>query len=210
VDVTDLDPVQQAMRSETLRRLQNPSPYDDALWQKEVDRAKASSEEQWKGRRDALDADLAARGINWSSVAGDKLSDFNTARGRSWDDVLTGFLSDRAKGIGSARDQAFNAGSTERNYYDKLRQDAIGNQFDVTRLAEALRQGREGTALDWTRLGLGALGQSADNSADIGSGLAQSAAGTNTGDYLAQWIAQFYGKRAPKPAIADPNANMTP
>jgi hypothetical protein len=195
-----------AMRNETLRRLQNPSPYDDALWQKEVDRAKASSEEQWKGRRDALDADLAARGINWSSVAGDKLSDFNTARGRSWDDVLTGFLSDRAKGIGSARDQAFNAGSTERNYYDKLRQDAIGNQFDVTRLQEALRQGREGTALDWTRLGLGALGQSTSGSADLGAGMAQSAGQTGTGDYIAQLLAQFYGRNAPRPQVGSPSS----
>ncbi len=203
-DFTNLDPVQAAMRDETLRRLQNPSPYDDALWQKEVDKAKASSDETWKRNRDSLDSDLAARGINWSSIAGDKLSDFNTARSRSWDDTLTGFLSDRAKGIGAARDQAFTAGNTERSYYDNLRQQAIGNQFDVTRLAEALRQGREGTALDWTRLGLGALGQSADNSADIGSGLAQSAAGTNTGDYLAQWIAQFYGKQAPKPGVGAP------
>ncbi len=207
-DLTDLDPVQKAMRDETLRRLQNPSPYDDALWQKEVDRAKASSEEQWKRGRDNLDADLAARGINWSSIAGDKLSDFNTAKARSWDDVLTGFLSDRAKGIGAARDQAFNAGSTERNYYDKLRQDAISNQFDVTKLAEALRQGREGTAIDWTRLGLDALGNSTSGAADLGAGAAASAGNTGTGDYLAQWFAQYYGRQAPKPAVGTPAPAM--
>lgn len=205
-DVTDLDPVQQAMRAETLRRLQNPSPYDDELWQKEVGKAKASSDETWGRNRDNLDADLAARGINWSSIAGDKLSDFNTAKSRSWDDTLTGFLSDRAKGIGAARDQAFNAGSTERTYYDDLRQQATNNQFDVTKLQEALRQGREGTEMDWTKLGLDALGNSTSGAADLGAGAAASAGNTGTGDYLAQWLAQFYGKQAPKPGVGKPTS----
>lgn len=204
-DLTNLDPVQQAMRDETLRRLQNPSPYDDALWQKEVDRAKLSSDEQWKRNRDSLDADLAARGINFSSIAGDKLSDFNTARSRSWDDTLTGFLSDRAKGIGSARDQAFNAGNTERTYYDDQRQRGIDNQFDVTRLAEALRQGQEGTALDWTRLGLDALGNSTAGAADLGAGAAASAGQTGTQDYITQWLAQFYGNKKPTPQTGAPS-----
>lgn len=207
-DVTDLDPVQQAMRDETLRRLQNPSPYDDALWKREEDRARLSHDEQWKRERDNLDADLAARNINWSSIAGDKFSDFRTAKGRAWDDVLTGFLSDRAKGIGSARDQAFNAGQTERTYYDDQRQRGIDNQFDVTRLAEALRQGREGTAIDWTRLGLGALGTSADNSADLGAGAAASAGQTGTGDFIAKWLEQYYGKRVPKPGVGAPAPAM--
>ena len=204
-DLTNLDPVQQAMRDETLRRLQNPSPYDDALWQKEVDRAKLLSDEQWKRNRDSLDADLAARGINFSSIAGDKLSDFNTARSRSWDDILTGFLSDRAKGIGSARDQAFNAGNTERTYYDDQRQRGIDNQFDVTKLQEALRQGQEGTALDWTQLGLNALGQGTSGAADLGAGAAASAGNTDTTDYLTQWLAQFYGNKKPTPQTGAPS-----
>lgn len=208
--MTNLDPVQQAMRAETLRRLQNPSPYDDALWQAQVDKAKASSDETWRKAGDNLTADLAQRGINWSSVAGDKFSDFNTAKGRSWDDTLTGFLKDRANGIAAARDQAFNAGNTERNYYDNLRQQAIANQFDVTKLAEALRQGKEGTAIDWTRLGLDALGNSTAGAADLGAGAAASAGNTGTGDYIAQWLAQFYGKNAPKPAVAKPVATTYP
>lgn len=169
------------------RALDNPSPYDDALFKQEVGRGS-----------EALNADLANRGLDYSSIAGDLFSSR----------VLQPLLSERARSIGDARSQALagaqsvvgqrtglEAGARdelrgERSYSDVLRQQARDNSVQQYQLQEGSFQEtlRQALASGDPTKALYALNQAAGQYGD-------QAAGTN--DALAQlakqFATQFYG-----------------
>jgi hypothetical protein len=189
-------PLQDRAQQEAMRALESPSPYDDQLFQQEVQRARGS-----------FDADIASRGLDYSSIAPQEFSR----------QVLNPLLSERARTISEARRNALAGAQSvigqrtgleqggreelrgERGYTDTLREQARRNAIDQYQLGEsqfqqtlqqALASGdpsRALAALQSAAYGMGgpaaAYGQQAEQS---GAGLQE----------LAQsFIEQFYGNR---------------
>lgn len=145
--------LQESAQAAAQRALNNPSPFDDALFKQEVERG-----------REALNADLADRGLSYSTI-GSEL--FGTR-------VLNPLLSERARGIADARRQALEGAQNvigqragleaqgrgelrgERGYLDTLREQARRNAIEQyglqesqlqTTLAQALASGDPSRAL---------------------------------------------------------------
>lgn len=192
---TNLNPLQDRMRQQTMDWLNNPSPYDDALWQREVDRARATYDQQTNTGRQRLEAELAGRGVDFGTIGGREFSDFESNRARGFDDILTGFLSDRARGISDARAQAFNAGNSERNYYDNLRQTARGNAMEEWQAGDQSSQ-------RWLAMAMNALGIGTDNAGQASQGYGQTGAMAGAGNAeLMKYLAEYFGTR---PQVAAP------
>ena len=189
-------PLQDRAQQEAMRALESPSPYDDQLFQQEVDRA-----------RQSFNADIAERGLDYSSIAPQEFS-------RT---VLNPMLSERARGISEARRNALAGAQSvigqrtgleeggraelrgERGYTDTLRERARQNAIEQYQLGEgqfqqtlqqALASGDPSRALAALQSAAYGMGQPA---AAYGQQAEQSGAGLQE---LAQsFIEQFYGKQ---------------
>jgi hypothetical protein len=204
-DNTNLNPLNDRIRDQTTSWLDNPSPYDDDLWQREVERARVTHDEQSAAGREALSANLARRGVDFGTIGRQGFEGFETDRARAFDrDVLTPMLADRARGIGDARTSAFNAGNQERGYYDNQRNTARDQEIQRIQLEEAIRSGRVGEDQDWLRMILGLTGQTGGAALDA-AGMQGNAAGGNANALggFSEQLARLLGSRGralPAPA----------
>jgi hypothetical protein len=173
--------LQESAQAAAQRALENPSPYDDELFKQETERG-----------REALNEDLAARGLDYSTFAPELYSKR----------VLQPLLSERARGIADARAQALQGAQSvigqrtgyeaqgreelrgERGYVDQLREQA--RQQDLQRYAleqDALQRALQAFQGGAAGLG-GAAGQYGAQAEASGQGLQD----------LAQLFARtFYG-----------------
>ncbi len=182
---TNLNPLNDAMRRRTMEWLENPSPYDDELWNREVDRARTTYDENTAAGRDRLNADLARRGVDFGTIYRNDRNDFETDRARGFDDIMTGFLSDRARGIADARRQSFDAGSMERGYYDDLRNTARGNALQENVIGDERQR-------EWLRMAMQALGVGSQQTGEASEGYGRTgtAAGSANSE-LMKWLVQM-------------------
>jgi hypothetical protein len=218
-DPTNHDALNAAIRQRTLDQLNNPSPYDDALFQQQEGLAKNALDEQYKGLQDDLEANLASRGLDWSTIAAGRLNDLATEKGRAWQNVMTQMLTDRANGIANARSQAFNQANAERGYYTGLDDTAFQRAVTTLGLQNALQQSADQSNLAWTQLGLnygqggpalGTLGNVA-NTATYNAGLAGQTGAMTSSQLaeLAQLAAQFFGQPGTQaPMIRPPTSSL--
>lgn len=190
------DPLQQQTQDEASRALANPSAYDDTLFQQEVSRG-----------RESLDADIASRGLDYSTIAPQLFSSR----------VLQPLLSERARTISADRQRAQEVAQGvigqrtgleaqgrgelrgERGYTDTLRERARQNEIEryqlgegqfQTTLQQALASGDPSRAL--AALQSAAYGMGGPASA---YGAQAEATGSSLQDLAQSFIEQFYGNR---------------
>lgn len=204
---TNLGPLNDQLRGQTMSWLNNPSPYDDELFQREVERARVSHDRETARGKASLESDLARRGVDFGSIGRQGFNDFAVDRATAWDNnVMTPMLANRAQGMADARRQAFDAGNAERGYYDGQRNTARDQEIQRMQLQEAIRSGRVGEDQDWYRIIQQMTGQAGGAALDQAGMQGNTAAGNAgaVGDYAA-YLARIYGNRAPgAPALPAP------
>jgi hypothetical protein len=209
------------LQTEAGRQLDQPTVYDDALFKEISDSQKAGINENFDAAQRSLAAELASRGINYSSIAGGKLNDISTARARALSDVDTQNARDRAMALAQGRSAAFNNASgiagalsnleqgnreelrTERGYADNLRDAARNQSLQELLLNEQLGSERNSEFQDLLRT---ALGYGQGGAAGSMLGAAGSLLGSTASQYagreqstdaglsqLAQLAAQLFG-----------------
>lgn len=193
-------PLQDQAQAAASRALENPSAYDDSIFKADVARG-----------RESLDADLANRGLDYSTLAPQLFSDR----------VLSPLLSERARTISADRQRALEGATSvigqrtgleaqgrgelrgERGYTDTLREQARQNELQrralqessfQTTLQQALASGDPSRALAALQSAAYGMGQPA---AAYGEQAQQTGAGL--GELAQQFIQQFYGNRGTTP-----------
>lgn len=162
------------LQSEATRQLDDPSVYDDELFEQALGQSRRLIDEDYETQLNRLDADLARRGLGWNSstYAGNR-EDLAVERGRAMQDVMTPLLRERAVSIGGARQAAFNNASNlagfragtereardevrgERGYTDNLRRTARDDAIQETMLGEQLYNTRRQEWDDYLARSLG-------------------------------------------------------
>lgn len=190
------NPLQEQAQAAASRALANPSPFDDELFKQEVERG-----------REAIGGDIAERGLDYSTIAPQIFSSR----------VLQPLLSERARGIAGAREQALRGAQDvigqrtgleaqgrgelrgERGYTDELRERARRNEIERYQLEEGQFQGTLQQALasgDPSRA-LAALQSAAYGMGQPASAYGQQAEQSGAGlqDLAELFMNQFYGNR---------------
>jgi hypothetical protein len=206
----------QALQSEALRALQQPTAYDDELFKQATGQAQQLLDERYGALQRQLEADLARRGLDYGSTAGQQLADLATQRGRAFQEILTPLLRERAQALGQGREAAANIARGllgfrtgleaqergelrgERSYLDALREAAREQALQQFGLGESALQQALSQALgvsDPTAL-LQTLGSSASGLGNVAGAYGEQAAqgGQQLGD-LATLIAQLLAQR---------------
>lgn len=93
-------------QQEAMRALEQPTAFDDELFQGARDQALRLLDEDFGRQEERLTGDLAARGLDYSSVAAGNLNDLRTERARAGGDLLQDLLLRRAETLASGRQQA--------------------------------------------------------------------------------------------------------
>lgn len=189
-------PLQEQAQAAASRALESPSPFDDELFKQEVARG-----------REAFGGDIAERGLDYSTIAPTLFAER----------VINPLLSERARGIAGAREQALRGAQDvigqrtgleaqgrgelrgERGYTDELRERARRNEIERYQLEEGQFQGtlqqalasgdpsRALAALQSAAYGMGQPAQAYGQQAE------QSGAGLQ--DLAELFMNQFYGNR---------------
>jgi hypothetical protein len=116
------------LQGDVVRQLDQPTVYDDALFKQVTAAQKAGINENFDAAQKQLQAELAARGINYSTIAGNKLSDLATARARALSDVDAQAARERALALAQGRSAA---SSAARGLADFLQQYETGNRQEL-------------------------------------------------------------------------------
>lgn len=162
-----------AMRERALENLENPSAYDDPLFQRGLEQAQRQIDDYYGGLQNRLEQDLGSRGIAYnSSIANTDFNRLASEQGRAFQDVMTNLLQDRARTLAQDRAQAFREASGvrgqdwgegtdlagnlfgiesslrgeergERAYVDSLRRQGRSDAIEEAMLGESLRRQRE-------------------------------------------------------------------
>lgn len=90
------------------RQVANPSIYDDELMTSSIDLAKNRLGESYDASRSDLEADMARRGLSFSSTMGGKLSDMKVSKERSFQEMLNNILREKATANAADRTAAYN------------------------------------------------------------------------------------------------------
>lgn len=205
-----------SLEAEAQRQLQNPSVYDDQLFKDALQQAGASVNDWYGGAKEELDADLANRGIDFSTIAGTRQAGLLNDRTRQMRDITLPLLRERATSIGGARSAAFNnargilgdiedrgyrsrgEARGERGYRDDLRREGRRNAIEEYQIGEdqsRYEDDRIQRLIDrMLSVGYGGAGQGAAGAAgDIyqGAGRQYGAGARDTEDELGQLIEQI-------------------
>ena len=193
--------------------LNNPSVYDDPLFQQQMDLAKRGLDQQYAGIEDNLKADLSQRGLDWSTIAAGKLGDFATNKGNAWQNIVTQMLTDRAQGLAAARGQAFDQANAEQGYNANRDDTAFGRAVQLMQLQQSANAQNVAEQQGWAQLGLGALNSAQQNALLQATGAQNlSSATSDQLAQMAQLAAEFFGKAnasassTPTPMILPPGA----
>jgi hypothetical protein len=178
------------LQEEATRQLDQPTVYDDALFGQIKDASARGINQNYDTAQTHLDAELAGRGINYSSIAGGRILDLNSQRANALSDLDTNLLRERANALASGRTAAANTARgvygdsdtseradrgelrTERSYLDQLR-DAARTQAEQGSLYDESFGAKNDN--DWTSLlsrvfGVGSESLNQANQADSGLG----------------------------------------
>ena len=203
------------------QQLDQPTVWDDELAGRVKDAARRGIDENFTQQGDALDAELAGRGLNWSSIAGSRLTDLGTRKAQALSDLDTSIAQQRANSIAAGRSAALGNlqsllglqngiergvqadARTERDYTDATRTQAHDQALNEYLIQHGLTmqdaqawQDAINTGLQYGTgsAGTAALGQAAatNNAAGAQYGAQASDASSAVGQ-LAQLLMQFYG-----------------
>jgi hypothetical protein len=209
------------LQGEAGRQLLQPTMWDDALASQVVDQQKRGINEDYAGAQEGLNAELASRGINWSSIAGGRHLDLATRKAQALGDVDTNIAHERANALAEGRRAAFanasglagsqfgmeqglqNAERDERGYLNQQQQQAYENslqqilaQHSMTMQDDESWQNAIMQGLNYGQgtAGTSALGAASNINAATGSQYGDQAAASNAGlSQLLQLAMQFYG-----------------
>lgn len=110
------------LESEAMRQLDQPTVYDDDLYKNATAMMKRGISENYAGAQESLNAELADRGINYSTIAGGRNVDLATRKAQALSDVDVNTLRERAQAMASGRSAAFNnARGISGDQYDMQR-----------------------------------------------------------------------------------------
>lgn len=104
--VRGMEQVFPELQAEVLRQLRQPSPYDDELFRGALEQGQRLLDEYYRAQEENLKAEMAGRGLDYSSLYGGRLADIATERGRAFQDLMRPLLRERAMSLGSAREAA--------------------------------------------------------------------------------------------------------
>lgn len=96
------------LQDEASRQLQQPTVYDDPLYQSALALRNANTDERFKGEQQDLNENLSGRGLSYSSVYGGRLNDLKTAQSREKAQNENDLLTQRALALAQGRTAAFN------------------------------------------------------------------------------------------------------
>ena len=209
------------LSGEATRQLDQPTIWDDALAGTIKDQQRRGIDENYTAEGDSLNAELADRGINWSSIAGNRLTGLATRKAQALSDVDTNIARERANALAAGRASAFgnasglagtqfgmeqtlqNAERGERDTTQATQQQAWQNamqealaQHGMTMDDQAAWQAAINSGLNY---GTGTAGTSALNAAsginsETGQQYGEQAAASNAGmQQLAEYAMKFYG-----------------
>ena len=152
----------QAIQSAAQKQLDHPGMLDTDLFNQASDLARQRLDEQYGTAENALKANLAKRGLDYSSVAAGNLSDLATEKGRAFQQMLLPLLQDAANQGASSRQAAMNnalgaAGfqnavesgnrnelRTERGYLDQLDSQAHDQALQEYLAGQGIDQANQG------------------------------------------------------------------
>jgi len=196
------------LATEAGRQLDQPTVWDDPLAKQIKDSQVAGINANYDVAGQHLDARLADRGINYSTIAGGDIMDLEKQRAGELSGVDASIARDRANSLAAGRSAAFNNASGyvgtqtgvdqttrgnqvgERNYTDTLRNQAQGQAIAGDQNFQQLLSQiyGQGTGSQGAAAGIyGTQGaQASGNQAQDQQGLAE----------LAQLAAQFFGQKA--------------
>jgi hypothetical protein len=133
------------LAGEAGRQLDQPTVWDDPLAQQIKAQRSAGVNENYDRAKTGLDASLADRGINFSTIAGGDIMDLERSRAGALGEIDTDIASQRANALAAGRTAAFGNASNylgqqtgsdqltrenqirERGYTDTLRRQAQGD-----------------------------------------------------------------------------------
>jgi hypothetical protein len=139
---------------EALRQLDQPTVYDDELFARAKETSARGIRDNYAGARENLDAELASRGINFSSIAGGRHRDLASEEANELSDLDTNLLRERAGILAQGRSAAFGNATRmagfregmergtrdelrgERGYVDNLRREARSDAIQEDQMAE--------------------------------------------------------------------------
>ena len=126
-----------ALKEKALSQLDNPTAFDDDLFQKSLAQAQGNVGRFTDDLFTRLDEKLAGRGVSFGNLAAEEFGDAGATAARFQNDLLLPLLRDKAAALGSARSSAFaNASNlTDRN---------TGRRFGAAGLLGGLEQGERG------------------------------------------------------------------
>ncbi|MFL5912759.1 MAG: hypothetical protein ACJ768_19610 [Gaiellaceae bacterium] len=191
------------LQGEAGRQLMQPTAWDDSLASSIVSQQKRGVDENFQKAGDSLNAELAQRGLDFSSIAGSRNVDLATRHAQALGDVDTNIAHERANALAAGRSSAFGnasqvagqlAGIGQQDYENNLQSILAQHGLDMQD-DEAWQQ----AILSGLNYGQGSAGaQALSGAASInnatGSQYGEQAAGDNAGlSTLAQMAMQFYG-----------------
>lgn len=196
------------LATEAGRQLDQPTVYDDPLAAQIKAGQTAGINANYDRAKQGLDASLADRGINYSTIAGGNIMDLETARAGALSEVDTNIARERANTLAAGRSSAFN--NARGVYGDQSGADIVqrANQVGERGYTDQLRNKAQSDAVAGDQnfqtlldrvYGLGNAGQG--TAAGIYGGQADQAYGSAATDQaglseLAQLAAQYFGKAA--------------
>ncbi len=115
--------------------LDQPTVYDDPLFQAALGFKNQQIGDQFQGLRDQLDTDLAGRGLTYSSVAGTGLRDLATAQSFAQEQAANDLLRERAMALASGRQGALQNALGVMGFDQGQRSAADASDADLLQMA---------------------------------------------------------------------------
>jgi hypothetical protein len=120
------------------RSLDQPTVWDDSLAGQIVDQEKRGINENYRAQGDSLDAELAGRGLNWSNIAGNRVTDLKTRQAQELSGVDTSIARERANALAAGRAGALSSAQsligTQGNIESGIQNAARGERNYMTGL----------------------------------------------------------------------------
>lgn len=196
------------LATEAGRQLDQPTVWDDPLAQQIKAQRSAGVDENYRKAGASLDASLADRGINYSTIAGGDIMDLNKAHAADLGAIDTDIAQQRANALAAGRQSAFQNASGFVGTNEGVNQTTRANQVGERGYADTLRRQAQTDAAAGDQnfqslldrvygMGTGSQGAAAGIYGGQGAVNYESAGQDQAGlADLAQLAAQYFGRAA--------------